>query len=409
MKVKYYDLENKRVFITGGGSGIGASIVEHFCEQGSDVYFIDINVSESEKLIKEINLVLRNDEKSYYFRQHSRIDIDGNHKKINEGLSFYDNTGTSERARFLSSGAFLIGKTSSSVSTDGVELTSTGFTRATVNGDTVLQLNRRTSDGTIINFRKNGATVGSIGAAAGNLYIVSNDVGLNFAGGGDGIYPATTNGGQRDAAIDLGASTHRFKDLYLSGTANVGGLNINSAYTFPTADGSANQVLQTDGSGNLTFAASSGGGVSISNNANNRVLTGDGTNANAEANLTFDGSTLGVTGDISLPDNGKAMFGTSNDLRILHNGTNSVFSNFTGNIDFKNFADDSDIRFWSDDGAGNSAIYFRLDGSQATASQKITRWDDNSRIALGSTNDLQLYHDGTHSYIDNNKGALFNK
>ena len=43
MKVKYFDLENKRVFITGGGSGIGASIVEHFCEQGSEVYFIDIN------------------------------------------------------------------------------------------------------------------------------------------------------------------------------------------------------------------------------------------------------------------------------------------------------------------------------------------------------------------------------
>ena len=37
MKVKYSDLENKRVFITGGGSGIGASIVEHFCEQNSEV------------------------------------------------------------------------------------------------------------------------------------------------------------------------------------------------------------------------------------------------------------------------------------------------------------------------------------------------------------------------------------
>ena len=56
MKVKYYDLENKRVFVTGGGSGIGASIVEHFCEQGSEVYFIDINVSESEKLIEEIKI-----------------------------------------------------------------------------------------------------------------------------------------------------------------------------------------------------------------------------------------------------------------------------------------------------------------------------------------------------------------
>ena len=53
MKVKYYDLENKRVFVTGGGSGIGASIVEHFCEQKAEVYFIDINEDESNKLISE--------------------------------------------------------------------------------------------------------------------------------------------------------------------------------------------------------------------------------------------------------------------------------------------------------------------------------------------------------------------
>ena len=53
MKVKYFDLENKRVFITGGGSGIGASIVEHFCEQNAEVYFIDINEEDSNKLVKE--------------------------------------------------------------------------------------------------------------------------------------------------------------------------------------------------------------------------------------------------------------------------------------------------------------------------------------------------------------------
>ena len=46
MKVKYYDLENKRVFVTGGGSGIGASIVEHF------LFFISsINLSDSDTLI----------------------------------------------------------------------------------------------------------------------------------------------------------------------------------------------------------------------------------------------------------------------------------------------------------------------------------------------------------------------
>ena len=52
MKVKYSDLKNKRVFITGGGSGIGASIVEHFCEQGSEVYFVDINIKETNRLLK---------------------------------------------------------------------------------------------------------------------------------------------------------------------------------------------------------------------------------------------------------------------------------------------------------------------------------------------------------------------
>ena len=53
MDVKYSDLKNKRVFITGGGSGIGASIVEHFCKQGSEVYFVDINLKETKKLLNK--------------------------------------------------------------------------------------------------------------------------------------------------------------------------------------------------------------------------------------------------------------------------------------------------------------------------------------------------------------------
>ena len=53
MSVIYSDLKDKRVFITGGGSGIGASIVEHFCEQGSNVFFIDINEKSSNKLVSD--------------------------------------------------------------------------------------------------------------------------------------------------------------------------------------------------------------------------------------------------------------------------------------------------------------------------------------------------------------------
>ena len=51
MKVTYSDLKIKRVFISGGGSGIGATIVEYFCEQKSEVYFIDIDLKSSNKLI----------------------------------------------------------------------------------------------------------------------------------------------------------------------------------------------------------------------------------------------------------------------------------------------------------------------------------------------------------------------
>ena len=54
MKVEYFDLRGKRAVVSGGASGIGASIVEHLCEQGVEVYFFDINKNEAKKTINKI-------------------------------------------------------------------------------------------------------------------------------------------------------------------------------------------------------------------------------------------------------------------------------------------------------------------------------------------------------------------
>ena len=97
-----------------------------------------------------------------------------------------------------------------------------------------------------------------------------------------------------------GTEVVRVTDAKGLGTASGTALKLSSngvAWEFPTADGSANQYLKTDGSGNLDWASAASGGVDAANGDDDRVATfTDSDSLNGEANLTFNGSTLAVTG-----------------------------------------------------------------------------------------------------------------
>ena len=50
----YPSLMGRNVFITGGGSGIGENLVEHFCQQGAQVCFADIAEDSSRDLVARL-------------------------------------------------------------------------------------------------------------------------------------------------------------------------------------------------------------------------------------------------------------------------------------------------------------------------------------------------------------------
>jgi len=69
-----------------------------------------------------------------------------------------------------------------------------------------------------------------------------------------GIIPVTTND------VDLGTASLQFKNVFVDGTTFTDALGFGTVVmTLPTADGDANQILTTDGSGTLAFVDNSGG------------------------------------------------------------------------------------------------------------------------------------------------------
>ena len=120
------------------------------------------------------------------------------------------NANREEAMRIDSSGNLLVGKATLGIDTNGFDVRPTGETGISVDSNIVLDLNRTTNDGTIINLRKANTTVGSIKVTGGALEIdghPSASANMQF-GTTSLIYPSV------DDAADLGAASRRFDDIY---------------------------------------------------------------------------------------------------------------------------------------------------------------------------------------------------
>jgi len=146
-------------------------------------------------------------------------------------LAFYTssyNSNVSERMRIDSSGNLLVGTTTAitqSGTTTGSRFSSTGIAWHIADNAPSLFLGRTSTDGTIIDFRKDGTTVGSIGTLSDSMYFgnAKSSAYANLRYTNDQVHPCTSAGADNDNTINLGKTSSRFKNLYLSGGVYLGG------------------------------------------------------------------------------------------------------------------------------------------------------------------------------------------
>ena len=166
--------------------------------------------------------------------------------------------------------------------------------------------------------------------------------------------------------------------------------------------GSGND-LQLLHNGTNSFIINETGNLTIRNRADDSDIIfecDDGSGATTEY-FKLDGSLSdGTYKYTKWTDYSVVSLGTGNDFQLFHDSTKSRIENLTGNLEITQKAADADIIFQADGGSGSAVEYMRLDGSQTSIRMKRqVKWDDNIKATFGNSDDLQLYHDGSNSYI----------
>jgi len=186
-----------------------------------------------------------------------------------------------------------------------------------------------------------------------------------------------------------------------------------STLNYPTADGTINQTIKTDGSGNLSFDSSVSSFINLTDTPVNYTSS-----ANKTLIVDSTGSKIEFS-DITAQNNvSRESFTASGDSNVItlantYTGDNYVMVFIDGVIQFPgtNFSLDSTVLTFTatpDSAArievfGTSGNLITVPGDTTVSAAKLTNplaLQDNHKITFGNGNDLEIYHDGSNSYIN---------
>ena len=136
-----------------------------------------------------------------------------------------------------------------------------------------------------------------------------------------------------------------------------------------------------------------------------------------------------MTGNIVLNDNVKSIYGAGSDLEIFHSGigdfiiskgtynifeaNNHIFRNLASNEDYAKFIGNGAVELYYDNSKKfeTTTDGTLITGGWTTTGNSITygniEFPDGRKAQFGTSQDLKIYHDGSHSYInESGTGAL---
>ena len=264
---------------------------------------------------------------------------------------------SSEAMRLDASGNLLVGKASTSSNVAGHRLNPRGDIEATRSGGLVSYFNRQSSDGDISVFAKDGTTVGSIQARSSFTTLQIGSTGTGITGTSSHKILPSVNNARSDNTNDLGDSSYRWKDLYLSGSIEIenGTANV----------GVGRQALNSNTGSNNTALGFQAGYTNVSGSYNAFIGKAAGYNSTSDFN-TYIGHDAG--------------------LLMTSGNKNTILGRFNGNqggLDIRT----SNNNIVLSDGAGNPRMRIDSSGDIGIGDTNPTRHTQATRMLIynGST------------------------